>query len=69
MSIIISTIIIVAISITMAIAVSFWAMGIGNAFTKFEKLEFVTVYSADTTVPYLGRQCYHNYCNLQKHGN
>ncbi len=44
MSIIISTIIIVAISITMAIAVSFWAMGIGNSFTKFEKLEFITVY-------------------------
>jgi hypothetical protein len=58
MSIIISTIIIVVMSITMAIAVSFWALGIGNSFTKFEKLEFVTVYSADTTVPYLGRQCY-----------
>ena len=49
MSIVISTIIIVAISITMAIAVSFWAMGIGNSFTKFEKLEFISVY-ADNTV-------------------
>jgi archaeal type IV pilus assembly protein PilA len=45
MSIVISTVIIVAISITMAIAVGFWAMGIGNSFTKFEKLEFVSIYS------------------------
>jgi hypothetical protein len=52
MSIVISTVIIVAISITMAIAVSFWAMGIGNSFTKFEKLEFISVYAADTTVSY-----------------
>ena len=48
MSIVISTVIIVAISITMAIAVAFWAMGVGNSFTKFEKLEFVSIY-ADTT--------------------
>jgi len=47
MSIVISTVIIVAISITMAIAVAFWAMGIGNSLTKFEKLEFVSIY-ADT---------------------
>jgi archaeal type IV pilus assembly protein PilA len=45
MSIVISTVIIVAISITMAIAVGFWAMGIGNSFTKFEKLEFVSIYA------------------------
>jgi hypothetical protein len=44
MSVVISTIIIVAVSITMAIAVSFWAMGIGSSLTKFEKLEFVSVY-------------------------
>ncbi len=68
MSIIISTIIIVAISITMAIAVSFWAMGIGNSFTKFEKLEFVTVYSADTTVQYLGRQCFQLNFNIKNTG-
>jgi hypothetical protein len=48
MSIVISTVIIIAISITMSIAVAFWAMGVGNSFTKFEKLEFVSIY-ADTT--------------------
>jgi hypothetical protein len=58
MSIVISTIIIVAISITMAIAMSFWAMGIGNAFQKFEKLEYVTAYTQDAPVPYSGRSCY-----------
>lgn len=68
MSIIISTIIIVAISITMAIAVSFWAMGIGNSFTKFEKLEFITVYAGDTTVPYLGRQCFVINLNIKNTG-
>ncbi len=49
MSIVISTVIIIAVSITMAIAVAFWAMGIGNSMTKFEKLEFVSIY-ADTPV-------------------
>jgi hypothetical protein len=44
MSIVISTVIIIAISITMAIAVAFWAMGVGNSFTRFEKLEFVSIY-------------------------
>ena len=52
MSIVISTIIIVAISITMAIAISFWAMGIGNSFTKFEKIEYVSAYASDSTVSY-----------------
>jgi hypothetical protein len=50
MSIVISTIIIVAISITMSIAISFWVMGIGNSFTKFEKIEFVSIY-ADFPTP------------------
>jgi archaeal type IV pilus assembly protein PilA len=45
MSIVISTVIIVAISITMAIAVAFWAMGIGNSLTRFEKIEFVSIYA------------------------
>lgn len=49
MSIVISTVIIIAISITMAIAVAFWAMGIGNSFTKFEKLEFVSAYADNPT--------------------
>jgi hypothetical protein len=74
MSIVISTIIIVAISITMAIAVSFWAMGIGNSFTKFEKLEFISVYAADTQVnylggvPYLSRPCYRIFVTLKNTG-
>jgi len=55
MSIVISTVIIIAISITMAIAVAFWAMGLGNSFTKFEKVEFVSTY-AD---PYI----LHNFSN------
>ena len=68
MSIVISTIIIVAISITMAIAVSFWAMGIGNSFTKFEKLEFTSVYAADVPVPYNGRNCYRILLQLKNTG-
>lgn len=44
-STIIATIIIVSVSIVMAIAVAYWAMGIGNSFTKFEKVEFTSVYA------------------------
>ena len=44
-STIIATIIIVSVSIVMAIAVAFWAMGIGNSFTKFEKVEFTSIYA------------------------
>ncbi len=33
----------------MSIAVAFWAMGIGNSFTRFEKLEFVSIYVDTTT--------------------
>jgi hypothetical protein len=73
MSIVISTIIIVTISITMAIAISFWAMGVGSSFTKFEKLEFVSVYASDTTVPYRLSsfqtiQCYQIFLNLKNTG-
>jgi FlaG/FlaF family flagellin (archaellin) len=68
MSIVISTIIIVAISITMAIAVSFWAMGIGDAMQKFEKLEFVSAYAGDTPVYYAGRQCFVIYLNVKNTG-
>jgi hypothetical protein len=35
----------------MAIAVAYWAMGIGNSFTKFEKIEFISIY-ADTARNY-----------------
>lgn len=44
-STIIATIIIVSISIVMAIGVAYWAMGIGNSFTKFEKLEYISIYA------------------------
>jgi FlaG/FlaF family flagellin (archaellin) len=44
-STVIATIIIVSISIVMAISVAYWAMGIGNSFTKFEKIEFTNIYS------------------------
>ena len=44
-STIIATIIIVSVSIVMAISVAFWAMGIGNSFTKFEKVEFTSIYA------------------------
>lgn len=43
-STIIATIIIVSVSIVMAIAVAFWAMGIGGSFQKFEKVEFISIY-------------------------
>jgi archaeal type IV pilus assembly protein PilA len=48
-STVIATIIIVSISIVMAIAVAYWAMGIGNSFTKFEKIEFTNIYSDVST--------------------
>jgi len=35
----------VSVSIVMAIAVAFWAMGIGNSFRQFEKIEFISMYS------------------------
>ena len=44
-SAIIAVIILVSVSIVMAIAVAFWAMGIGNSFTKFEKVEFTSIYA------------------------
>jgi FlaG/FlaF family flagellin (archaellin) len=46
-STVIATIIIVAISITMAIAVAYWALGIGGSFTRFEKLQFNSAYAVD----------------------
>ncbi len=49
MSIVISTIILVAITITMAIASSFWIMGITNSFMKFERLEFISIYAEVAT--------------------
>lgn len=42
---VIATIIIVAIAITMSIAVAYWLLGLGSSFTKFEKVEFTTAYA------------------------
>ncbi len=41
---VIATIIIVAIAITMSIAVAYWLLGVGSSFTKYEKLEVSTAY-------------------------
>jgi archaeal type IV pilus assembly protein PilA len=41
---VIATIIIVAIAITMSIAVAYWVLGLGSSFTKYEKVEFTTAY-------------------------
>jgi FlaG/FlaF family flagellin (archaellin) len=42
---VIATIIIVAIAIVMAIAVAYWMLGMGGAFTRYEKLEFASCYA------------------------
>lgn len=42
---VIATIIIVAIAIVMALAVAYWMLGLGGAFTKFEKIEFTSAYA------------------------
>ena len=44
---VIATIIIVSIAIVMSIGVAYWMLSLGGAFTRFEKLEFVSGY-ADT---------------------
>jgi hypothetical protein len=51
-STIIATIIIVAISIVMAIAVAYWAMGIGGSFTRFEKLTFTSAWAETNSTGY-----------------
>ena len=42
---VIATIIIVAIAIVMAIAIAYWMLGLGGAFTRYEKLEIPTAYA------------------------
>jgi archaeal type IV pilus assembly protein PilA len=44
-STIIATIIIVSVSIVMAIAAAYWAMGIGQSLTKFERVGFTSIYA------------------------
>ncbi|MBS7653197.1 type IV pilin, partial [Candidatus Bathyarchaeota archaeon] len=46
---VIATIIIVAIAIVMALAVAYWMLGLGGAFTRFEKLEFQSAYVTTET--------------------
>jgi hypothetical protein len=44
-STIIATIIIVSVSIVMAIAAAFWAMGIAGSFQTFEEVKFTSIYA------------------------
>ncbi|MEM2996984.1 MAG: archaellin/type IV pilin N-terminal domain-containing protein, partial [Candidatus Bathyarchaeia archaeon] len=41
---VIATIIIVAVAIVMSLAVAYWMLGLGGAFTRYEKLEFQSAY-------------------------
>ena len=50
----------------MAIAVAYWAMGIGNSFTKFEKVEFTNIY-ADP--PSIGNGNFTVYLTLKNTGS
>ncbi|MGQ9781649.1 MAG: DUF4352 domain-containing protein [Nitrososphaeria archaeon] len=43
---VIATIIVVAVAITISLAVAFWAAGLTGAFTRFEKLEITNSYVA-----------------------
>ncbi len=49
---VIATIIIVAIAIVMSISVAYWMLGLGAAFTRFEKLEFSTAYATKKTTDF-----------------
>jgi len=42
---VIATIILVAIAIVMAIAVAYWALGLGGTFTRYEKIEIMSMYA------------------------
>jgi FlaG/FlaF family flagellin (archaellin) len=48
-STVIATIIIVAIAIVMAISAAYWAMGVGGAFTRFEKMQYTYAYVTPVT--------------------
>ena len=41
---VVATVILVAVAIVIAIAVAFWASGLVNVFTRFEKIEIVAAY-------------------------
>jgi flagellin-like protein len=42
---VIATIILVAVAIVMAIAVAYWALGLGGTFTRYEKIEIMSMYA------------------------
>ena len=60
-STIIATIIIVSVSIVMAIAAAFWAMGIAGAFRQFEEVKITSMYADPSG--------YYNGTRLQADGN
>lgn len=47
---VIATVILVAVAITIAVAVSYWMGGISSQYTRFEKIEVTSAYSASGTV-------------------
>ena len=47
---VISTVILVAVAITVAVAVSYWMGGIAGQYTRFEKLEIVSAYAVKDTI-------------------
>ena len=42
---VIATIILVAVAIVMSIAVAYWALGLGSTFTRYEKIEIMSMYA------------------------
>jgi len=46
---VIATIILVAVAIVMAIAVAYWALGLGGTFTRYEKIEIMSAYADHDT--------------------
>jgi len=47
---VIATIILVAIAIVMAIAVAYWALGLGGTFTRYEKVEIMSMYASPAII-------------------
>lgn len=51
---VIATVILVAVAITVSVAVAYWMGGIASQYTKFEKVEIQTGYSTKVTGPPAG---------------
>jgi flagellin-like protein len=45
---VIATIIIVAVAIVMSIAVAYWVLGLAGTFTRYEKIEILSMYATKT---------------------